>query len=297
MTAFPTHTMQHTLAGSVGLKGIGFWEGRSVRVTLRPAAEGTGIRFRRVDLPEQPLVPAKITAVASAQYRTRLAAGVATVDMTEHLLSALYAAGVDNCEVQLDAQELPAFDGSAAAYLEAIDRAGIVGQNQPRRTLAVESTIRVGDDQRWILITPNTGGDALVAEYRLDYGPGSVIAPCSCRATIDRETFAEQIAAARTFVTDGEARHIQSLGMAKHVTHQDLLVFDASGPISNHLRFSNETARHKLLDLVGDLALAGVRIHARVTAYRSGHALNAAAARVLYDLCQRHRQTSQQQAA
>lgn len=278
--------VQHTLARPVPLEGVGFWGGRGVRVRLLPAAAGTGVRFCRSDLPGRPTVAAIVSAVQPAQFRTRLTSGQAAVDMTEHLLAAIYAAGVDNCLVECDSQELPAFDGSAAAYLEPILQAGVVPQGTPRVVHAIDAPVQVGDAKHWVLATPGID-DSLTLEYRLDYGPGSPIRPCSFRAVLDCGVFAEQIAAARTFVTDAEARHIQALGLAEHVTYRDLIVFGPDGPIDNTLRFDDECARHKLLDLVGDLALAGVRLSGKIVACRSGHALNAKMAAVLREQARR----------
>ena len=281
---------QRTLAATARVQGTGFWGGRHVEVELHPAAAGTGIRFRRVDLPGAPMIPARASAVQPTQFRTRLACGLAAVDMTEHLLAALYAAGIDNCRIDCNSQELPSLDGSAAGYLHPILAAGIVTQEATAARLAIESAIRVGDDRAWVVALP-TPGDSLSIEYRLDYGPGAVIPPCSFAAVLSPAVFRDQIAAARTFVTAAEANHIRSLGLASHVTHSDLLVFDELGPVDNRLRFTDECARHKVLDLIGDLALAGLRLSGRVIAYRSGHALNAKLAAAL---AQRHEKETRQ---
>jgi UDP-3-O-[3-hydroxymyristoyl] N-acetylglucosamine deacetylase len=269
-----TTFQQRTLAKSVDIQGTGFWGGHPVNVRLRPAEANTGITFCRVDMPGSPKINVCVDAVQPTQFRTRLTHGSAAVDMTEHLLAALYAAGIDNCRVDCDAQELPSLDGSAAGYLRAIHAAGTNVQASPVRFHSIQHTIRLGDDKHWIIAAPSTD-NRLTLEYRLDYGIGSVIEPCSFHTTLSPSVFAEQIAEARTFVTQYEATHIRSLGLAEHVTYQDLLVFGDKGPIENELRYANECARHKLLDLVGDLALSGLRIAGRIIASRSGHALNA----------------------
>ncbi len=275
-------TCQRTLKSDVEIQGTGFWSGQPVRVRLRPAGADEGVCFYRVDLPGTPRIHANVNAVQQTQFRTRLVNGSAAIDMTEHLLSALYAVGVDNCRVECDAQELPSLDGSASGYIRAIAKAGLRNLDAEAAHFEIQRTIRLGDDKHWIIASP-TANHQLTLEYRLDYGVGSVIEPCSYQATLSPGVFVEQIAEARTFVTQYEASHIRSLGLAEHVTYQDLLVFGDEGPIENELRYSNECARHKLLDLVGDLALCGLRITGRIVASRSGHALNAKMAAAILD--------------
>ncbi len=273
---------QRTIDKPVDIQGTGFWSGQSVNVRLHPASAGTGICFQRVDLPGTPKIRVSVDAVQQTQFRTRITNGSAAIDMTEHLLAALYAAGIDNCRIECNAQELPSLDGSAAGYIQALLSAGIRTLDAPAACYEIQQTIRLGDDKHWIIASPSSN-DQLTLEYRLDYGVGSVIEPCSYHATLSHGVFVEQIAKARTFVTQYEASHIRSLGLAEHVTYQDLLVFGEDGPIDNSLRYSNECARHKLLDLVGDLALSGLRISGRIIASRSGHALNAKMAAAIVD--------------
>jgi UDP-3-O-acyl N-acetylglucosamine deacetylase len=275
-------SLQRTISKVVEIQGTGFWQGQPVSVRLLPAAAGTGVCFYRVDLPGSPRIRVGVNAVQPTQFRTRLTSGSAAIDMTEHLLAALYAAGVDNCRVECDAQELPALDGSAGGYMRAISAAGISVLDCEAESFEIQTAIRLGDDKHWIIASPSVGR-SLTLEYRLDYGIGSVIEPCSYQTTLSPFVFEEQIAQARTFVTQYEATHIRSLGLAEHVTYRDLLVFGEKGPIDNELRYSNECARHKLLDLVGDLALSGIRISGRIVASRSGHALNAQLASAIVD--------------
>ncbi len=265
---------QRTLASATEIRGTGFWSGLPVCLRLLPAAPNTGIRFVRTDLQGQPELSVSVEAVLPTQFRTRLSNGIASIDMTEHLMAALYSAGIDNCRIESNAQELPALDGSAKGYTEAITKAKTKQYDADSQVYAIPSALRIGDDQHWILAMPSNETN-LTLEYRLDYGRQSVITPCSFKSVLTPTVFIEQVAAARTFVTHAEAEHIRSLGLAGHVTYQDLLVFDEHGPIQNALRYQNECARHKLLDLIGDLALSGLQIHGRIIANRSGHALNA----------------------
>ncbi len=208
------------------------------------------------------------------------------VDMVEHVLAALFAHQVDNCEIAISGEELPGLDGSAFAYSCALRQAGLRVQDALKTELRIQDSIRIGDQDQWIQIMPcETPG--LTLEYRLDYGPASAIRTATFACEIDAHTFHHQIACARTFITSQEAQLLQTQGLALHVTNRDLLVFSDQGPIDNSLRFSDECARHKLLDLLGDLALAGIDIHGKVIANRSGHRLNAKMAACLLDLADR----------
>jgi UDP-3-O-[3-hydroxymyristoyl] N-acetylglucosamine deacetylase len=264
---------QQTIARLCHVSGRGYWSGTPITVTFRPADENTGIVFRRVDLPGQPQVVARAGQRLEAALRTRLADGEAMFDMIEHIMSALYALEIDNCYVDCSAREMPGMDGSSLAYALALDQAGIVAQNASANVYVVDAPHRIGDDRQWIMLAPSAQ-PGLTCEYRLNYAQPSIIPSDTHCATITPATYIETIAPARTFVTQSEAEELQAKGLASHVTYRELLVFGTSGPIDNALRFDDECARHKLLDLVGDLALCGVSIHGKVTAYRSGHILN-----------------------
>ncbi len=159
------------------------------------------------------------------------------------------------------------------AYALAIERAGVTIQSEGCPSLTIDSPYRIGDDRQWIMALP-ASEQGLVCEYRLDYGDDSVIPSSTYQSRITPKTFLDELAPARTFVTESEAERLLNRGLARHVSHRDLLVFGEDGPIDNVLRFDDECARHKLLDLVGDLALCGVALQGKIVAYRSGHAMN-----------------------
>jgi UDP-3-O-acyl-N-acetylglucosamine deacetylase len=196
--------------------------------------------------------------------------------MVEHLLSALSALGVDCCEVGLTAAELPGLDGSARAYVEAIDSVGV----QPLsgsliEPLVVQSPFTIAEDSSSSLVEvhpPTT--DGLRVSYFVEY-PGSSIWPQHYEVVVTPERYREDIAGARTFLLEEEARKLQESGVGLTVTTQDLVVFGPDGPLENELRWPNECARHKVLDVIGDLFLSGRPFHGDVTARRSGHRLNA----------------------
>jgi len=265
--------LQQTLAMVVHVSGRGYWSGLPVTVSLEPAPANTGIVFKRNDLPGKPSLKAVAEHRIETSLRTRLSSGNCTVDMVEHVMSALYAMEIDNCIVHCDAYELPGLDGSAMQFAIAIERAGIEKQDEARRLFYIDSPFKIGDDRQWIMALP-AAEPGLQCEYRLDYGADALIESSTFQATLTPKTFIDEIAAARTFVTEAEARQLQARGLSQHVTYRDLLVFGQDGPIDNVMRFEDECARHKLLDLVGDLALSGVALQGKIVAYRSGHILN-----------------------
>ncbi|MDZ4849106.1 MAG: UDP-3-O-acyl-N-acetylglucosamine deacetylase [Pirellulaceae bacterium] len=265
--------LQQTLASVAHVSGRGYWSGQPVTVSFEPAPANTGIIFKRTDLPGKPTLAAMAQNRVETSLRTRLASGDCSFDMVEHVLAALYAMEIDNCVVQCSANEMPGLDGSALAFALAIERAGLDTQNDTCRTVCIEAPFKIGDDRQWIMALPSAE-PGLCCEYRLDYGDNPIIPAATFRAKLSPRLFIDEIAPARTFVTDDEAKNLQNRGVASHVTHRDLLVFGPDGPIDNVLRYEDECARHKLLDLVGDLALSGVALQGKIVAFRSGHILN-----------------------
>ncbi len=278
--------LQKTLATVAHVSGRGYWSGLPVTVSFEPASENTGIRFKRVDLPGKPSLAAIAAHRTQASLRTRLDSDECSVEMVEHAMSALYAMEIDNCVVHCKARELPGLDGSAMAYALAIEQAGTVTQSEACPVVSIDAPHRIGDDRQWIMALP-TAEPGLQCEYRLDYGQDSVIASSTFRVALSPKVFIDEIAAARTFVTQSEAEQLQARGLARHVSHRDLLVFGDEGPIDNVLRFDDECSRHKLLDLVGDLALCGMSLQGKIVAYRSGHNLNGEMAQWLSTQCNR----------
>ncbi len=264
---------QNTISRVCHVSGRGYWSGVPVTVTFRPAGEDSGVVFQRSDLPSQPTIPVSASSRLETSLRTRLAVGDVCVDMVEHILSALYALQIDNCIVECTACEMPGLDGSSMAYAVALEQAGVCRQQAPVRTLIIDAPHRLGDDRQWIMVSPSRQA-GFTCEYRLDYLASTNIPSGTFCTAVTPDLYIDEIAPARTFVTKSEADLLQAKGLASHVTHRDLLVFDENGPIDNVLRFDDECARHKLLDLIGDLALCGVSISGKVTAYRSGHILN-----------------------
>lgn len=276
----PLPSKQRSLAGIATVSGFGYWSGRDVCVQFRPAPASAGIVFVRSDLTPPRRIPAHIERRVEVPRRTALAEGGASVEMVEHILAALYGLGIDNCEIHVDAAEMPGCDGSSLPFVEAILSAGVVEQPTAKRRLVVTEVTRVGNEQCWVEARPGKPGQ-LAVKYRLDYGAESAIGRQTIELTISPESFRQELAPARTFLLEEEAQWLRSRGLGTRVTNQDLLVYGPEGVIDNSLRFDDECVRHKALDLVGDLALAGCEIAGHVTAFKTGHRLNAELVKVL----------------
>ncbi|MFM8378987.1 MAG: UDP-3-O-acyl-N-acetylglucosamine deacetylase [Planctomycetia bacterium] len=272
----PRSRSQQTVRRAVVVTGRGYWSGRLNRVEILPAPAGAGIVFVRDDLAPPVSIPATLASRVEATARTNLEVDGARVEMVEHLLSALAALGVDCCRVSVTAEELPRLDGSALAFVEALETAGVEPLDRPVDPIVVQERVRVGDDDAWIeALPPRFPG--LSVDYVLDYGAGP-IGRQEFSLELTPESYRRELAAARTFITTAEADRLRAAGLGLDVSLQDLVVFGPEGPIDNPLRWPDECVRHKVLDLVGDLALAGRPVHGHVRAYRSGHRLNAALA-------------------
>jgi UDP-3-O-[3-hydroxymyristoyl] N-acetylglucosamine deacetylase len=264
---------QTTLTGPCTVSGRGYWTGAANTLTFLPAPAGTGIRFVRADLPGRPATSALADYSVGLPLRTQLKHGRCEVAMIEHVMAALYGMKIDNAEVHCTTAEMPGLDGSSLAYVLAFDNVGRTELRARRSTLKIRKPIRLGDDHQWILVEPHDR-ETFEIEYRLDYGDDSPIGKAVYSTQLTEDIFYHEIASARTFIQQADAHALQQRGLATHVTDRDLLVFDHRGPVNNTLRFSDECARHKALDLIGDLALCGVDLVGRVIANRSGHQLN-----------------------
>jgi len=276
---------QQTIRRAVTVVGSGYWSGRTCRVEFLPAAAGTGIAFLRTVGGVPVRIPLGVESRVEATARTNLAVAGVRVQMVEHAASALAGLGIDCCLVRVSAEELPGLDGSARDFVAALDEAGIERLGPPLEPLVVREPCRVTDGEAWIEAHPPQH-PGLTVDYELDYGPGP-IGRQTLSIRITPETYRRDLAAARTFIMEADAARLRAEGLAERVTPRDLVVFGADGPIDNPLRWPDECVRHKVLDLVGDLALAGRPIHAHLRACRSGHRLNAMLAARLRSACWR----------
>ncbi len=277
---------QRTIKGDSKLVGRGLFGGQEARVVFRPAPEDSGIIFLRTDLAEAPPIPALAPNVVERPRRTAIEMGPACVETVEHCLAAIAALKIDNLVAEVSGPELPAPDASAAAFFDVLKEAGIAEQQERRREFVIKEPVVVTNGEASIYALPCEGDDLHVS-YDLDYGPNTGIGRqlYSCRLTSD--VFERSLAPARTFLLESEAKALQEQGIGQHIGPRDVLVINADGPIQNKYRFPNECVRHKVVDLLGDLCLAGRSLKGRIVAYKSGHALNQQMARKLYQCIQR----------
>ncbi len=254
-------------------------------MVFRPAPADSGVAFVRTDIPE----PVRITAVASnlaeRSRRTTLKKGPVSIETIEHCMAAVNALEIDNVVVEVNGPELPAADCSCAEYFKVLRRTGTVEQNVSRKEYVIDKPITVVAGDACIYALPYSD-DGLSVTYDLDYGGHTGIGRqiFSCRLTPD--SFERHLAPARTFLLEAEAKQFQARGMGAHISPRDILIINSDGPIKNSYRFPNECVRHKIVDLVGDLALVGRAIKGRIVAYKSGHALNQQLSRKLYQAAQ-----------
>jgi UDP-3-O-[3-hydroxymyristoyl] N-acetylglucosamine deacetylase len=261
---------QHTLAQTVLLEGVGLHGGRPVSLRIEPAPAWNGLAFVREDLGGT-RIPALQQFRAPMINASRLVLDGATVDTPEHALAALYALGVDNADLVLSADELPILDGSALPYARAVLDAGLRAQDAERPELVVTQRVVVGDEERQLEILPHDGlrlTGAIDFEHRhLGYQELTV-------RLDDPEDFLGKLAPARTFALRRDVERLQAAGLARGGSLDNAVLVDEEGVVGGPLRFEDEFVRHKLLDVVGDLALLGCRLRGRIVAWRTGHALH-----------------------
>ncbi len=270
---------QRTIGQAVSVFGFGFWSGRDVQLEFRPAEADTGIVFVRRDAGET-RIKAVVASRIETPRRTTLTTGRVSVEMVEHVMAALAGMQIDNCEVWVDEAEMPGCDGSSQPFVEALLEAGAVEQEALRSRLIVRNITRLGTEDSWVEARPSNNG-TLSVKFRLDYGSGNAIGRQTLQLAVTPDSFRRELAPSRTFVLEEEAEWLVARGLGKRATHQNVLVFDKNGPLDNELRFRDECVRHKALDLVGDLALAGCDLVGHFIAHRSGHRLNAELVRAL----------------
>lgn len=285
-----------TLLNPFRMQGIGLFTAQPVVCTLLPARAGSEILFSRVDLDDAPVAIADVQhlcrdpgalglphSVRTTMLQLAPDAPVATV---EHLMSALAGLGVTDVLVEIEGPEIPIGDGSSRDFVDALRHAGLRTLEQTIDPIVVTEPIRVdGDHGEYIEASPAAGPEYT---YELHYpGLESRIPAHSATWAGDSADYAESVAPARTFCLEEEGAAMRAMGLFTHLGPRDMLVIGENGPIDNALRFDDEPARHKLLDLIGDLALAGAPIQASIRAHRAGHALNHEMARRLRQLMTR----------
>jgi UDP-3-O-[3-hydroxymyristoyl] N-acetylglucosamine deacetylase len=268
----PSSARQTTLASAVEAKGIGLHTAVPVQVRLMPAEPDTGYVFRRTDLGGFE-IPATVESVAHCSYATTLMRTGVMLSTVEHLLSALRGCGVDNAYIEVDNLEVPIMDGSAEAFAEMIESAGLVDQPTARRALLVREKVSAVSGNRRISIEP---ADAYEIDCLIDF-PHPLIGVQHRSVTLDNGSFARDIASARTFGFVEEVEALRRANLIRGGSLDNAIVLTRHGMLNETgLRYSDEFVRHKILDIIGDLALLGMTLLGRVTAERSGHLLHAA---------------------
>ncbi len=258
--------------------GVGLHTGKQVNVRVKPAGPGTGIVFVRTDLPGYARIPCSVSAQTTSQRRTALREGQAEVHTVEHLVSAAMGLGLDNLEVELDGEEMPGLDGSASSFVELLDEAGVHEQDVPCREIVVREPIEVSHKEASLVALPYPAG--LRISYTLDY-PLPSLPSMYYSLELTRDRYVKEIAPARTFCLRREAEMLLAAGLGKGANTENTVVMDDDGTVEGELRFADEPVRHKILDLLGDLGMAGCPVRAHIIAVKSGHELNAALVRKL----------------
>lgn len=265
-------SVQRTIAEDVTTTGIGLHSGEPCTVTFKPAQPDTGIVFVRTDLPGSPTIASHPDHLCQRMRRTALAVGEVEVHTCEHFLSAAYGLGIDNLRVEMTAVEFPGLDGSAKDFVELLRGAGIIEQGVERAIFEVTEPISVSDGKTTLVALPWKGGMKIT--YTLDDHGGALGGAQVVEVELTEQGFAEQIAPARTFCMAKEVEMLRALGLGKGANYENTCVYDGTQVIGTTLRFRDEAARHKILDLVGDLAHGHRRLHAHIIAVRSGHREN-----------------------
>ncbi|MCW6036198.1 UDP-3-O-acyl-N-acetylglucosamine deacetylase [Spirulina subsalsa FACHB-351] len=270
--------VQRTIREAFSCGGVGLHSGQRIGVRVCPAQRG-GRYFVRVDLPEQPVIRATVGAVCQTSLSTELGQGMAKVRTVEHLLAALAGCGVDHARIEIDGGEVPLLDGSAGEWVKAIAQVGLqeLPEAETPSPLVVKQPITVQEGEAFVTALP-------APRLRLTYGIDftySAIGNQWYSWSPEQERFEEAIAPARTFGFADQVEQLRQAGLIKGGTLENALVCDETGWLNPPLRFANEPARHKLLDLVGDLSLLGLFPQAHILAYKASHKLHIQLAQAL----------------
>ena len=268
---------QTTLKTSVSIEGVGLHSGHPVRTVFRPAPAGHGIVFRRMDR-HGAAIPARVESASTFDYATTLSAGGVSVGTVEHVLSAAFGEGLDNCSIELDGPEVPILDGSALPFVRLFHAAGFERLNVPVTRLSLSDPVEVSRDGRGVSFQPD--GPGLTITYEIDFRH-PIVGRQELTVAVKPEEYSTRIAPARTFGFAREVEALRSRGLARGGSLQNAVVLDESGILSGPLRFRDEFVRHKILDLIGDLALLGAVLDGHIHARKAGHALHIEFARAL----------------
>jgi UDP-3-O-[3-hydroxymyristoyl] N-acetylglucosamine deacetylase / 3-hydroxyacyl-[acyl-carrier-protein] dehydratase len=258
---------RRTIAMPESVEGVGLHLGVPCRVTFRPAASGQGVGFRRTDLPDHPLIPATVDTAVLSERRTQIGEDPVSVHTVEHVLAAVGALGIDDLTIDLDGPEPPILDGSALPFVEALKRAGIAPQPGIVQFWDLREPVRVVDGESVYEAHPASGFEL---DVTIDF-PHPLIGRQRWASGMNESVFVAELAPARTFGFTREVEPLRAMGLIRGASTQNTVVLDGSAVVDNVLRWPDEFVRHKALDCVGDLALAGARVRARVVAVKPSH--------------------------
>lgn len=258
---------RRTIARESTVRGIGLHLGQPCTLTFAPAPSGSGIAFRRSDRPESALIPARVDVAVEAERRTQLGTGADALHTVEHVLAAVGALAIDDLLIIMDGPEPPIMDGSAAPFLDALRAAGLSDNGGRQEWLIVRKPIRVVDGDSIYEATPSYG---LTLDVSIDF-PHPLIGAQSGRYHISEDLFSRELAAARTFGFVHEVEGLRAKGLIQGASTANAIVLDGDRVLDTTLRWPDEFVRHKALDCVGDLVLAGARVRAHITAVKPSH--------------------------
>lgn len=264
---------EKTIRNAVECSGVGLHSGAPVKLRIQPAPAGTGVVFRRTDLDDFE-VPATGRNVAKVSYATSLMRKGVLISTTEHLLSAFIGTGVDNAIVELDNLELPILDGSAKPFVDMVQSVGLKQQRRKRSYMRIRKELEVREGGKFIGVYP-VEDDSYCVTYSIDF-PHPLIGKTAFEVDLSRDLYTRDIAPARTFGFLHEAEAMRNMGLIRGASEQNAIVLTREGVKNGPLRYPDEFVRHKVLDLIGDLALLGHRILGRIVADRAGHAMHTA---------------------
>lgn len=267
---------QRTIKYLIKTTGIGLHSGTKVELTLRPAAPGTGIVFRRVDMNPPVDIPASAAAVGDTRMASTLVKDSARVSTVEHLMSACAGLGVDNLYIDVNAEEIPIMDGSASSFVFLLQQAGLEEQNAPKKFIRVKKPIEVregqGSSEKWARLEPYNG---FKLDFFIEFNHPAIDACQRAEVDLAKVSFVKDVARARTFGFMQDVETLRGMGLARGGSLENAIVMDEYRILNaDGLRYEDEFVRHKILDAIGDLYLVGYPLLASYSAHKSGHALN-----------------------
>ncbi|MGE4357334.1 MAG: bifunctional UDP-3-O-[3-hydroxymyristoyl] N-acetylglucosamine deacetylase/3-hydroxyacyl-ACP dehydratase [Candidatus Omnitrophota bacterium] len=265
---------QRTIKEEVELEGIGLHTGEKVKIRFKPSPPDSGIVFQRVDLPNKPFIQATINNVIDinrSPRRTSIGNNGGEVHTVEHLMAVLSILNIDNILIEIDGPEVPGMDGSAFPFLEVLEKAKIESQNALRKFFQIREPIWISEGDASIVILPS---QEFKISYLLSYDHHPYLRPQYLNVVVGRDIFVKEIAPARTFCLEEEVEVLKHQGLGLGANYENTVVVGERGILKNRLRFEDEFARHKVLDLIGDLYLLGYSLKGHVIAIKSGHPLN-----------------------